>query len=62
MDLIRSTGVGVEVQHPRFAADTRDAVDQGAVRGEQQLAVTGNVDHAVVGRDEGAHVGGQGLR
>ncbi len=49
----------IEVQHPRLTADDLHPVHEGVPLAEEELAVTRHVDHAVVGRHEGARFGRQ---
>ena len=51
---VRRTGLGVEVKHPRFAADQPHPLDESVAVAEQHVSVSRDVDHAVVGRDDHA--------
>ena len=51
--------LGVQVQHPRLAADVPHSVHEPVALGQQDVAVSRHVDHAVVGRDDHAGAASQ---
>ena len=58
---IRFARLGVEVQHPRLAADVADASTQASPSREEDVPMPRHVDHAVIGGDDRAGAAGESV-